>query len=166
LSLVIIHYAFPLDFLKYIIPLFLITSPFLLNNGIKLRFDTRDILTGLKVSFIILLPSLWYLIFRSSQIILPSLNTIAFHLFLVSLPEEIYFRGFMQEIIGNNIRGVVIVSVFFSLIHLPKLIFDSDLSSALTFFPSLVMGYLYMRTSNILPSVIFHFTANIIFTML
>jgi len=67
---------------------------------------------------------------------------------------------------GNNIRGVIIVSILFSVIHLPKLIFDGDLSSVLTFFPSLVMGYLYMRTSNILPSVIFHFTANIIFTML
>ncbi len=94
------------------------------------------------------------------------MEVILFHLFIVSIPEEIYFRGFLQEVIGNNIKGVVMVSVLFSIIHLPKLIFDGDLSSALTFFPSLVMGYLYMKTSNILPSVIFHFTANIVFTML
>jgi len=91
---------------------------------------------------------------------------ILFHLFIVSLPEEIYFRGFLQEAIGNNIKGVIMVSILFSIIHLPKLIFDGDLSSALTFFPSIVMGYLYMKTSNILPSVIFHFSANILFSML
>jgi membrane protease YdiL (CAAX protease family) len=140
--------------------------PLLSGRKINIRFNYRDLMIGLIVSFIILLPSLWYLMFSSSYITLPPINIIIFHLFMVSLPEEIYFRGFLQESMGNNIKDVVIVSILFSIIHLPKLIFDGDLSSALTFFPSLVMGYLYMKTSNILPSAIFHFTANIIFTML
>ncbi len=135
-----------------------------MKRKIRLSFNIRDILTGLIVSIIILLPSLLYqLSSGSGYILLPSTDIIIFHLFMVSLPEEVYFRGFLQESIGNNIKGVVIVSILFSIIHLPKLIFDGDLSSALTFFPSLVMGYLYMRTSNIIPCVIFHFFANLLF---
>jgi len=47
--------------------------------------------------------------------------------------------------------------------HVPQLIFYGDIYSVMTFFPSLVMGFLYMRTSNVLPSIIFHFFANIVY---
>lgn len=95
---------------------------------------------------------------------LPYLMTVVFQLLAVSLPEEAFFRGYLQETVGNNLKGVVAVSMLFSIAHLPGFIINGDVNSVLTFFPSLVMGYLYMRTSNILPCIIFHLFANIIFT--
>ena len=95
---------------------------------------------------------------------LPYLMTVVFQLLAVSLPEEAFFRGFLQENLGNNLKGVVVVSILFSIAHLPGFIINGDVNLVLTFFPSLVMGYLYMRTSNILPCIIFHLFANIIFT--
>lgn len=161
--MVFFYYAFSLSFLRYIIPAFLVLTPYILKKRIKLSFNTNDILTGLIASFIIILPSFVYQILSEGIFIKPpSLGIMVFHLFIISLPEEVYFRGFLQEVIGNNIRGIIIISLLFSFIHLPKLIFDNDLTSALTFFPSLIMGYLYMRTSNVLPCIIFHFSANLL----
>ena len=93
-----------------------------------------------------------------------SVGSILFQLLAVSLPEEFYFRGFLQEIFGNTVRAVISVSALFSLMHLPQFIFYGDIYALLTFFPSLCMGFLYMRTSNVIPSIIFHFMANVIFS--
>jgi membrane protease YdiL (CAAX protease family) len=94
--------------------------------------------------------------------LLPITNLL-FQLFGVALPEEVYFRGFLQERLGNNVRGLFIVSILFAVMHLPKFIMYADFYSAMTFFPSLVMGFLYWRTSNIIPCIIFHFMANAVF---
>lgn len=102
--------------------------------------------------------------FIGASFVPPAPLTVIFLLLAVSLPEEAFFRGFMQEKLGNNLRGVVVVSLFFSLAHLPRFIISGDIYSTLTFFPSLVMGYLYVRTSNILAPVLFHLLANIIFS--
>ena len=90
-------------------------------------------------------------------------SAVIFQLLGVSLPEEVYFRGFLQHKLGNTLKGVLVVSLLFSLVHLPQFILYGDRHSLLTFFPSLVMGFLYWRTSNVLPSVIFHFASNIMF---
>ncbi len=89
-----------------------------------------------------------------------------FQFFLVSLPEEAFFRGFLQRAFGNDLFAVVFVSVLFSLAHLASAcVWEKGhsvcLQNALTFFPSLVMGYLYMWTGTIWTSVFFHFLANI-----
>ena len=94
----------------------------------------------------------------------PYYLVVVFQLLAVSLPEEAFFRGFLQENLGNNLKGVVLVSILFSIAHLPGFLISGDLYSILTFFPSLVMGYLYVKTSNILPSTIFHLFANIVFS--
>ncbi|HXX57532.1 MAG TPA: CPBP family intramembrane glutamic endopeptidase [Thermodesulfovibrionales bacterium] len=90
-------------------------------------------------------------------------GALAFQLLCVSFPEEVYFRGFLQERLGNTVTAVITVSLLFALMHLPSLIFHGDILSVLTFFPSLVMGLLYMRTSNVIASTIFHFAANTVF---
>lgn len=161
--MVFFYYAFSLSIFKYIIPLFLVLTPYILKKRVRLSFNINDILTGLIASLIIILPSFIYQILSEGILIRPpSLGTMVFHIFIISMPEEVYFRGFLQEGVGNNIKGIIIVSLLFSFIHLPKLVFDNDLTSVLTFFPSLIMGYLYMRTSNVLPCIIFHFSANLL----
>jgi membrane protease YdiL (CAAX protease family) len=57
---------------------------------------------------------------------------------------------------------VLLVSLLFAVAHVPKALFLGDWMSLLTFFPSLVMGWLYMKTNNILPGTIFHLLANLI----
>jgi membrane protease YdiL (CAAX protease family) len=90
-------------------------------------------------------------------------GAVIFQLLGVSVPEEVYFRGFLQDGLGNTLKSVLVVSLLFSFMHLPQFIFYGDRYSLLTFFPSLVMGLLYWRTSNVLPSAIFHFSSNIVF---
>jgi uncharacterized protein len=88
-----------------------------------------------------------------------------FQLLAVSLPEEFFFRGFLQDSLSKNPKAILFVSLLFSLAHLPKAIFISDWMSLLSFFPSIVMGWLYYRTNNVLPGTIFHFSANLIYQM-
>jgi membrane protease YdiL (CAAX protease family) len=158
-----VYHAFSFSSLKYVIPLFLVAVPFILQRGVKLRFSLRDAATGLLVSMVILLP-LWYFMSRAGKgfAMLPA-EAVLYQLIGVSFSEEVYFRGLLQERIGNTAKGVLMVSLLFSLMHVPQFIVYKDIYSLLTFFPSLVMGVLYLRTSNLLPPIIFHFLSNIVF---
>jgi membrane protease YdiL (CAAX protease family) len=129
---------------------------------VNFRFSIKDTALSLSVSLLILLP-FGYLMSRSGNAfsLLPA-GSILFQLIGISLPEEVYFRGFLQERLGNTIGGIVIASLLFSIMHIPQVIMYGDIYSILTFFPSIVMGYLYMKTSSILPSTIFHFSSNIV----
>jgi membrane protease YdiL (CAAX protease family) len=81
----------------------------------------------------------------------------------VSLPEEVFFRGFLQESCGNNMKSLLLVSLLFAVAHIPAFLFYKDAYALLTFFPSIVMGFLYLRTSNVLPGVLFHFASNVVY---
>jgi len=157
------YHAFSLSLLKYLIPLYLFAVPLLFRETIHLRFSVKDAATGIVVSAVVLLP-FWYL---SSHLGRPfaslPVNAVIFQLLGVAVPEEVYFRGFLQQRLGNTLKAVLAVSLLFSFMHLPQFIFYGDTYSLLTFFPSLVMGLLYWRTSNVLPSAIFHFCSNIVF---
>lgn len=91
---------------------------------------------------------------------------------MVALPEEVFFRGYLQKEFGNNIISVVIVSLLFAAAHLVTIClsggagFGTCAQNGLTFFPSLVMGYLYLRTGTIWSSVFFHFFANLVHILL
>jgi len=137
--------------------------PYVLRERVNLRFDTKDIVAGVAVSAIVLLP-FWFLLSQPGRSLpSPSVSTMLFQVLGAAFPEEVYFRGFLQEQVGNNVRGLLVVSLLFSIMHLPQLIFYGDPYAILTFFPSLVMGFLYMWTSNVIPSTIFHAAANTLF---
>lgn len=157
------YHAFSLHFIRYLIPFLLISASYALQKMINLRFNVRDALAGIIASAAILAPFGYILSLTGRSFELMPFNGLVFQLLSASFPEEVYFRGFLQERFGNNIRGIVLTSLLFSLMHLPRLIFLGDIYSVMTFFPSLIMGFLYMRTGNILPSIIFHFSANVVF---
>jgi membrane protease YdiL (CAAX protease family) len=159
---VFLSHAFPFRAFTYAIPLFLTAVPIFLRERINFSFSMRHIILGAWVSLVVLAPVFIWLYTEKSLRPL-SLHMAMTQLFLVSFPEEVFFRGFLQDILGNNVMGVVIVSLMFSLSHLPLLLFGWAVYAPLTFFPSLVMGLLYMKTSNVLPSAIFHFLANVVF---
>jgi membrane protease YdiL (CAAX protease family) len=133
-----------------------------LKKRIAVTFSARHIALALLVSLAVLLP--FFTIFSAGKRFVPlGIGAAAFQLFGVSFPEEVFFRGFLQEAFGNNLRGVMIVSFLFAAAHLPGLIFYGDIYAPLTFLPSIIMGLLYMRTSNIVPPTIFHFLSNVVY---
>lgn len=161
--MVSVYHAFSFGAFKYLIPLFLLVVPYLMAGSINMKLKMRDVLFGVLATVIVLLPFGFFIWLAGSRPQPVPLQIMVFQLFGICLPEEAYFRGFLQESLGNNIRGVFLTSMLFAIMHLPQLVFYGDWYSLMTFFPSLVMGFIYMQTSNILPSVIFHFAANILF---
>lgn len=147
---------------KYLIPIFLIVVPYTLRREISLSFDRKDLAFGVGISAVVLSPLSLLLVLTGREFTMPSLYAAVFELFVVAFPEEIFFRGFLQECIGNTVRGLVVTSALFGLLHVPQYLFYGDTNALLTFLPSLVMGFLYLKTSNILPSTVFHMASNIV----
>ncbi len=88
-------------------------------------------------------------------------------LVLVAIPEEVFFRGYLQKELGNDYRAVIAVSFLFAIAHLVIVCATTGglgvcIQNGLTFFPSLVMGYLYLKTKTLWSSIFFHFSANIL----
>ena len=142
------------------LPILMVMFPIIVGYRVKLRFSIKDFFLGLTVSLIILLP--YYLVF-GGNLKTTTAYYIIFQLLSVSLPEEFFFRGFLQDSIGRNFRAVLIVSLLFSIAHLPKAVFLGEWVSLFSFFPSIIMGWLYMKTNNILPGTIFHLLANLVY---
>jgi len=162
LVILISAHASSLRFLDYVVPVYMLAAPLLLGTRIRIGLSVRQIVFAVIVSFVILIP---YLFFFSpaGRLVLLGPGALAFQLLGVSLPEEIFFRGFLQETLGNNLRTVFFTSILFAVAHLPAFFFSGDTFALLTFFPSLLMGILYLRTSNVVPPTIFHFLSNVLY---
>jgi len=154
--------------------------PFILKDGaMGLNWDTKKALIGLAVSVVILTVYVlavvllfkgkgWPLdvgdLITSNQFI-----TLAVYMLVVSIAEEVFFRGYMQERIGMGVVGVVIVSLLFAVGHFVSALFGAGvgivgaLMALLTFFPSLVMGYMYLKMKTLWPSIFFHYLSNMAF---
>jgi membrane protease YdiL (CAAX protease family) len=155
----LLHAAKPSNAIYYsLLPALMLAFPIIVGHRVKLRFSVKDFILGLLVSLIILTP--YYVIFGENMKTI-TVYAFLFQLLSISFPEEFFFRGFLQDSIGRNFRAVLLVSLLFTVAHLPKALLLGDWMSLLTFFPSLVMGWLYMKTNNILPGTIFHLLANL-----
>ena len=142
------------------LPLLMLVFPIAVAHRVRMNFSIKDISTGLIVSAVILLPYYFLLGGHGKTI---TVYSILFQILSVSFPEEFFFRGYLQDSMGRTLKAVFFVSLLFSLAHLPRAIFLNDWISLLSFFPSLVMGWLYAKTKNILPGTIFHFFANLVY---
>ena len=153
----------------------MLSVPFILKNDMTdLGWDPRGTLTGIAVSIVILLIYLavlaGYGLYAGRPLTFNKLSYsfILIQLLLVALPEEVFFRGYLQQKLGNTVKGVIAVSLLFALAHIVTLCLGGGhgflvcSQAVLTFFPSLVMGYLYMSTGTLWASIIFHFLANIV----
>jgi membrane protease YdiL (CAAX protease family) len=88
---------------------------------------------------------------------------------LVALPEEVFYRGFMQTRLDTIFKGrvnilgaqvgwaLVITAAFFAIGHLV----EPRPDKLGTFFPGLVFGWLRARTGSIGGAVVFHAMCNI-----
>lgn len=165
----------PWPYVTSIAALLMLSVPIITGTGsTNLRWDPRGIIIGLIVSLVLLLIYTLTIALigvytgQSISFRMLSLTFILVQLLLVALPEEVFFRGYLQSKLGNSIKGVVIVSLLFAVGHFITLCIGgthnmSVCSQAiLTFFPSLVMGYLYLVTGTLWASIIFHFLANVV----
>ena len=92
-----------------------------------------------------------------------------YHLLCVALPEEVFYRGYMQsrlnEVFRKRVRvlsaplgfGWLLTAVLFAVGHY---LIDFRPDTLATFFPGLVFGWLRERTGSVLASTIFHALCN------
>ena len=152
--------------------------PFLLDrrSGETLGWNSGGFLRGAGISLAAL--ALYAACFYLSAPFLGKtveLNTVspllaATHLLAVAFPEEFFFRGYLQRNLGGGYGAIVAASAMFALAHFLVICAFSGggacVQNILTFFPSLLMGYLYMRTGTLWSSVFFHFAANVVYLSL
>lgn len=88
---------------------------------------------------------------------------ILMQIFLVALPEELFFRGFLQGSLLKQGRSlgisVILTNIIFALGHLANSFSPARL---LTFFPGLIFSYLINKNRSLLSPVLFHATCNIV----
>lgn len=99
----------------------------------------------------------------------------AVQLLVVALPEELFFRGCLlqllekrfppkRRILGGGVGlALVISAAMFAVIHLPKY---GDPRELATFFPGLLFGWMRSATGSILASTITHGCSNILIRLL
>lgn len=175
LAILAMKFYIPWPYVTSIAALLMLSVPIITGTGTtNLRWDPRGIVIGLVVSLVLLLIYTLTIALigvytgESISFRMLSLTFILVQLLLVALPEEVFFRGYLQSKLGNNIKGVVIVSFLFAVGHFITLCIGGSHNisvcsqAVLTFFPSLVMGYLYLVTGTLWASIIFHFLANIV----
>lgn len=77
-----------------------------------------------------------------------------------ALPEEWFFRGYLLRKLGLNLRANVIVSIGFSILHI---IVQGSLIGALTFIPSLVFGWVFIKYKSLAFVILLHALSNFIY---
>lgn len=99
-----------------------------------------------------------------------TINEVFGQLVIIALPEEAFYRGYLQSRLDDALPGrvrilgaevgpaLVITSVIFALGHFATIREPARLA---VFFPSLVFGWLRARTKGIGASVAFHASCNI-----
>lgn len=97
--------------------------------------------------------------------------TLATQLLLVAIPEELFYRGYVQgrldELVGKdrsflgvqvNLHSILITSILFALAHLATIHHPARLA---VFFPSLLFGWMRRAYGNTLTPAIFHAICNL-----
>jgi hypothetical protein len=163
LILVFFFYLFDLQGLTLSVPVLMIMSPLIFRTEIRLSAGLRSLGEALLLSSTVLLPLVFFVLVSGGRLILPPLRAVSFHLLIASIPEEVFFRGVLQEKSGNTGSAVFLSSIAFTGLHSPRYLIGGDLSAILTFFPSLIMGWLYMKKRNLLYPITFHFLSNLFF---
>jgi membrane protease YdiL (CAAX protease family) len=88
-------------------------------------------------------------------------GTVASHLLLAAVPEELFFRGYVQERLRSSCGGwgsILVAALVFALAHL---LVEPGWLRAAVFFPGLVMGWLRERSGGLLAPALFHWLSNL-----
>lgn len=156
----------------FVIPIsaiLLFSAPFAMKSSVRgLEPNLDGALLGGAVSVVIL--SLYVIaVGKPLNLGRVSYSLIILQLFLVAVPEEVFFRGYLQEKIGNDLKGVLAVSLLFAVGHFVTGCIGGGsggvgcAKTLLTFFPSIVMGYVYATSGTLWGNIMFHFLSNIVY---
>ena len=77
-----------------------------------------------------------------------------------ALPEEWFFRGYLQKKYGNNLFAVVFVSLLFALLHY---LVQASVIAFIVFMPSLIFGLIYKKTDDLILVVMLHALSNLVY---
>ncbi len=128
-----------------------LSRSFVFSNVYKAPFYIWIIIV---LSFVVLL-----LLNKNYELI--TLNIILF----TALPEEWFFRAYFLRQLNKVIEGQWfangITSLLFALLHVPT----QGVMGLSVFFPSLVFGYVYLRTGNLLLVIMLHALSNLIYVL-
>lgn len=154
------------------------------DAGITISWSSRDFLTGLTIIAILLIPvALGNHVLRTaildmhfqfswsnySRLETPLYQEILFQILGVALPEEFFYRGYLQTAFLNHFKSkqklskwapllaITLASALFALAHLPS----GNITRLLTFFPGLLFGLLRYRTGGLLAAILCHAACNL-----
>ena len=99
-----------------------------------------------------------------------------YQIMYVAAAEELFFRGYLQSSLlrlasaaGSKytrigpMATVIISAVVFALAHV---ILANNILSAFTFFPGVILGWLFLRTRSLVAPILFHALANISYALM
>lgn len=106
-------------------------------------------LHNLSINFVLTLPPLWGFTFLTQ-------------IFAVALPEEFFYRGFLQSSLQQKWPAgfsIIITNIFFALGHF---VGNLDPTRLLTFFPGLIFSWLVYRYRSLVSAILFHAVFNMV----
>lgn len=114
------------------------------------------------ISIVVLIPIIFVLGFAHWDFKLTKLTLlfVIVNLIFTCIPEEIFWRGFVQNNIAKysgNILAVLVTSILFGVIHI---IFAGVNFAILAFVASLIYGFSYVKTKRLEVSIICHYFVN------
>jgi membrane protease YdiL (CAAX protease family) len=143
----------------------------------RIARDTRGAVAWALGAAVLLLPAFWlgFIAWWRPQrpfdaTALPSFDEIIGQLLVIAVPEELFYRGYLQatledafpgkrRVLGADVgAGLLLSSVIFALGHL---LTEPIAGRLAVFFPSLVFGWLCARTRGVGAAILFHATCNV-----
>lgn len=104
------------------------------------------------------------------------LGWVLYQFFYVAFAEEIFFRGYVVSRLLQwrpslarqrprvwHATIIIISAAVFALAHIILL---ENILSVLTFFPGLILGWLFIRTQSLVAPILFHALANIFYALM
>lgn len=163
-------YSFYLNFDKPLIGLFplALSIPLLSRMHLRSVLVKTFVLTALGIVILMLVALSLHLVKIDPKFPAITPLWLIANLFLVSLPEEAFFRGFLQREIHDHFHtkwsgplGIFLVSVAFALLHF--LFLQSYSYLLLAFLASLIYGTIYHVTRAIESAIFAHFLFNCLY---
>ena len=81
---------------------------------------------------------------------------------LAALPEEFFFRRYLQSKLGNSYVSILSVSAIFSILHM---ITVSWVMGLLVFIPSIIYGYIFKKTGDLILIILVHGLSNVVYKL-
>lgn len=144
---------FTLSARDWFLPVLFLLLPFVDSRW---RLPATRISKRALVSWSALISIIFFLLYKKPELV----NLFVVMTLLAALPEEWFFRSYLQKRLGNNITAVIVVSVLFALMHF---ITHDSAVVWLVFFPSIFFGWLYKKSDDLLLIVLIHALSNLIY---